>query len=842
MADKFILLGIDDKRSKDIAEVIGNPTCKKILNFLADEKEASVTDISNALNVPLNTIDYNIKKLVNTGLVEKVKNFFWSTKGRKIEVYKIAKKHIIISPKMSKPSPAALRAILPVFAILIIAAIIAAFFMFKPSVSDNNNPTSELLQLNKFKSMDELKQFLNTSSSMNNNNYYGGAEKMMAQGAAPNAAMAATASDSGTRSSAQDYSTTNIQVQGVDEPDFMKNDGKYIYTISGSSLVIVEAYPVENMKVVAQMNFTNQSINNIFINQDKLIVFGQGTVQIPALEICPMQKEMYYNYNPNCYPTQEYKSIISVYDISDRANPTLEQDIAIEGNYYDARMIGDYVYVLSNKYINSYDNPVMPYYAVSGVKTTMPVTDLYYFDNADNSYVFTSVTSINLKETAENVNNQVFLTGYTGTVYVSENNIYLTAQKTMSYETRLTKMVEDVYLQILPSEEASKVNDIMASSNSIYEKSNKISQLVYGYSASLKGAEKSDFDTRLQNSLMAFEETIQKELQKTVIHKINVDNGDINYLGSGEVPGTLLNQFSLDEYKNNLRVATTTGNNWNSGQSFNNLYILNKDLEITGKVEDLAAGERIYSTRFLGDRAYMVTFKTVDPLFVIDVSDSSNPQVLGYLKIPGYSDYLHPYDENHVIGIGKDVNESIDAEKVHSSGAVYYTAILGVKVSLFDVSDVSNPIEQAKLVIGDRGTQTDVTSDHKAFLFDKEKGIIVMPVQLYEINKSKYPEGNIPTDAQSDFVWQGALVLNIDENGITERGRITHTNETKSQQPNRYYYYDYSTQIQRSLFMDNYLYTVSQSKIKANNLETIDEISTVDLGYKQEYYSGPILY
>jgi len=343
------------------------------------------------------------------------------------------------------------------------------------------------------------------------------------------------------------------------------------------------------------------------------------------------------------------------------------------------------------------------------------------------------------------------------------------------------------------SEYYSNAKEIVDSNSTYYDKFEKIGNIMQNYAESLDAEARLKLQNDFQDKMKKFEEMISKETEKTVIHKVSIDKNSIEHTAQGEVPGTVLNQFSMDEYNGNFRIATTTGNTW-EGNSLNNLYVLNEEMKIIGKTEDLAQGERIYSARFMGDRAYLVTFKNVDPLFVIDLKNPENPEVLGYLKIPGYSDYLHPYDETHVIGIGKDVNESIDADKVHSANAVYYTAILGLKVSLFDVSDVQNPKETGKIVFGDRGTESYALQDHKAFLFDKSRNLLVIPVMLAEINKSQYSDP-IPTDAYGTPVWQGAYVLNVNLDGISLRGNVTHfDNKTDS-----WGFYDDRYSIKRSL-------------------------------------------
>ena len=303
------------------------------------------------------------------------------------------------------------------------------------------------------------------------------------------------------------------------------------------------------------------------------------------------------------------------------------------------------------------------------------------------------------------------------------------------------------------------------------------------------------------------------DFQKTSVHRIHIAGNNMTYVASGEFPGMVLNQFSMDEYDGYFRVATTT----REGTSRNHIYILDMALNITGSLEDLAPGETIYSARFMGERGYLVTFKQVDPLFVIDLKDPYGPEVLGYLKVTGYSDYLHPYDETHIIGIGK---ETTDAGE--------FAWYQGVKISLFDVTDVNNPREISKVEIGDRGTDSPVLWDHKAFLFDKSRNLLVMPILVAEVDQSEYPEG-VPSWAYGEPVWQGAYAFNVSlDQGIQLKGRITHIEDPVDLEQD--YYWSYSPlSVERSLYIDDVLYTISDAKIKMNNLENLDYINEVQL-------------
>ncbi|MEM2105862.1 MAG: beta-propeller domain-containing protein [Candidatus Bathyarchaeia archaeon] len=294
---------------------------------------------------------------------------------------------------------------------------------------------------------------------------------------------------------------------------------------------------------------------------------------------------------------------------------------------------------------------------------------------------------------------------------------------------------------------------------------------------------------------------------KTYLHRIHVEGDKIDYVADGQVIGMVLNQFSMDEYNRYFRIAT-------SYDGRNNLYVLNMDLEIVGGLEDVAPREQIHSARFMGEICYLVTFRKVDPFFVIDLSNPYSPRVLGALKVSGYSDYLHIYDENHVIGVGK---ETVPAEEGDFS---WYQ---GVKISLFDVTDVNSPKEIAKYVIGERGTESPVLNDHKAFLFDKEKQLLVIPVLVADVNESRYPQG-VPPYAYGEPVWQGAYVFTVSlelEEKIVLRGTITHIENGNVM--------DAAYHVTRALYIGDFLYTISESKVKVNSLLELSEIKELNL-------------
>lgn len=292
--------------------------------------------------------------------------------------------------------------------------------------------------------------------------------------------------------------------------------------------------------------------------------------------------------------------------------------------------------------------------------------------------------------------------------------------------------------------------------------------------------------------------------QQTNLYRFSLHDGEVAYQAKGTVPGWTLNQFSLDEHNGYFRVATT---DWSAG---NSLFVLDANLKRVGAVSNVAQGEQIYSVRYMGDRAYMVTFEVTDPLFAIDLSDPKNPKVLGELKIPGFSNYLHPYDENHLLGFGIDT--------VEQNGVAFNQ---GMKLSLFDVSDMNHPKEMHTVVIGDRGTTSELLYNHRALVFDKTKNILAFPIEVHMQNTGSAKRSEKDIFSYGQFNFQGAYVYAVDlENGFSFRDKITHLED---QERNGQAY------VQRILYSGEDLYTISKTKIQANSLKDLQKLGTLAL-------------
>lgn len=686
-------------------------------------------------------------------------------------------------------------------------------------VSLQDVPTQEL---KKFNSVEEIQAFL---SKLNQNQGSGVAARggMMTMDAVSESAPAAAP---GAGKVAQDYSQTNTQYVNIDEGDFVKNDGQYIYMIAENKLIIIDGSLGSNADIISATRITDEYYNeqeywsqprgkDLFVNGNKLILFveaNEPAIYFPQYDVVPQ-------------PSYRQKTYVYIYDVTDRKNPQIQEQFEVTGSYFQSRMIENIVYVVTQEPVqNQYfiNEPVVE----SDVKIVRP--DIYYFDNPDQNYQFNTISSFNV-ETDTLLDSESYMLGYANTLMVSDNAVYIAYQKSYFWSCRgwICPMdasggyasgkdrFKTVILPRLPSDLKSDVSVIVNSDDSDQEQWIKISDLLKKYYEEKGESAYRNMVDDISDALEEYDVKQAFENTKTIIQKVGIDNGRFSYKNKGEVYGRLLNQYSMDEFEGNLRIATTI-DIWTKKQiTHNNVYVLDEDMQKIGELAGLAPDEQIYSTRFMGEKLFMVTFKRIDPFFVIDLKDPTNPKVAGQLKLPGFSDYLHPYDENHIIGIGKDTENN-------DWGGVSTT---GVKVALFDVSNINNPKLVDSVTIGDAGSDSPALHDPHAFLFSKSKNMLVLPLtevtQRERINEYQY----------SNSIWNGAYVFTITSTGITEVGKVKHDTRRSD-------YYDWWSEasVVRSLYMDDTLFTISNKYVKVNDLSNnLAELTTINLPYNAQY-------
>jgi len=568
------------------------------------------------------------------------------------------------------------------------------------------------------------------------------------------------------------YSATNVQVQGVDEADIVKTDGEYIYHVNNRRVVVTRAYPAEEMQVASILQFDDEKFTpqELYVDQKYLVVVGTTYRDIPFIKPGQPVPEI---YPPPYYSRSMVKAI--VYDLRDKTNLKRMREVELEGYYVSSRKIGPALYLVANKNIDYHilrkgtENPAPSYRdtAAGNEFVSIDYDDIRYFPGfVEPNYML--IAEINLERSQEEAAVDSYL-GAGENIYASPENLYVAVTR---YEINEQAAVPDAFKVARPWPV------------SVTERS-------------------------------------------TAVYKFALDQGRASYKGKGAVPGTILNQFSMDEYNGYFRIATTRGDMWRDDEytSKNNIYVLDEDLNIIGRIEDIAPGERIYSVRFMGDRSYMVTFKKVDPFFVIDLQDPKNPRVLGALKIPGYSDYLHPYDENHIIGFGKDTVEISrkDRQGNNLGSMAFYQ---GMKMAIFDVTDVQNPVEKFKVIIGDRGTDSELLRNHKALMFARDKNLLAFPVTVMEIKDSE-ANRHSGFPAYGQFAFQGAYVYNVDlVNGFSLKGRITHLTAQDYLKAGQFHYGS-DRNVERIIYIGDTLYTISKGMLKAHQITDLKEINSL---------------
>lgn len=522
-----------------------------------------------------------------------------------------------------------------------------------------------------------------------------------------------------------DYSETNVQVKGVDEADIVKTDGSYIYYVAGNQLNILKPDGAAT-KLVSSTSLSGDNSwwgynSEMFLLGNRLMIITQSF------------NTVWVNDANGNYETNTDQTSAVIYDVTNPEKPLQVVSLGQSGYYVSSRMIGDYVYLVTSQYIyNPVKGTPITYIPATtdGVESKLLMPTDLYIGGSPQSAAYTVVGSINLKSGA-NFASAKAVFGGTSTLYANAEHLLLA----------LSRYEEEV-LPIAPDKDGKNVQITRSSSS-------------------------------------------------TDLVLLGLSEGQITKLATGNVPGSLLNQFSMDEYKGVFRIVTNINNSEQriftdgvdtyeyDSTSANALYTLDQDLKVLGRIENLAKDEFIKSVRFDGEIGYFVTFRQVDPLFAVDLSNPSAPRVLSALKIPGFSEYLHVFTDNLLLGIGYNADESTGAMQ-------------GVKLSMFDTTNKANVKEVTTEKVD--ASWTVVGSNHKAILVDAEKNLIAFP-------------------ADSNYY----IFRYTADKGFTLAARVNMTA-------------DLSSWNLRGLFIGDYFYVLGDSGVTVISLNDFTVLTTVKLG------------
>ncbi len=514
-------------------------------------------------------------------------------------------------------------------------------------------------------------------------------------------------------------SATNVQVLGIDEPDIVKTNGSDLFYSSRNS--IVRPVPLLQPDTGTSLQFPGSP--------------GQGMLPYPApdpyrvlsVHIFPpdsmafnapintngdllLYKNFLVVFSQNSQPNG-----ITGYDISKTDNPREVWNIRYKDNtsYIQARLFGQKLYLITRTTLNNENPcPIIPY---SDLKQPVSVrcTDIYHPSVPVGTDSIFTVSRID--PGTGSLEKTVAFTGSSAqqsVIYMSQDNLYVAYPYQADYLKTILLFTEE-NPGIFPESIVARLKNLETYDISKQAKMVELQVVLSGYLAAMDYDARVTFQNRLANKESNFLSEHARDLEKTGIVKIPIP--DLNVAATGNVPGKPLNQFSVDEFGGNLRIATTISRNVGSWfgylggseapQSFSDVYVLNQNLDITGSVKDLGKGEEIYSVRFIHDRGYVVTFRQTDPFYVIDLSSTTHPYMAGELKIPGYSAYLHPLSERLILGVGRENQQ--------------------VKVSLFDVTSAGEPKEIDKFLLDEYWS--DILNTHHAFLADEQRQIFFIP-------------------------------------------------------------------------------------------------------------------
>ena len=583
------------------------------------------------------------------------------------------------------------------------------------------------------------------------------------------------------------YTTTNTQVAGVDEADFVKNDGTRIFTLSGQTLFAARSWPAADLAVVGKLTIEGYP-TQMFLRDNQVVVFssiytstGGGGGGVADAACAPGLR---------CGGGGATTTKITVVDVSDLARPRVKREFFLPGSYSNSRRIGGSVRLVLS------DGFRFP----SGVR--------FWPESADgglwNDKVRLRGVLAQLKVENERVIRGQKLSDWLSTQSYREDGGPLTQTPYSCsdfYQSNTPVRLGILTVATLNLDDPRKAptrTSIIGEPGEVYASQKALyvaSQHWWWWSA-------------------------PGQMDYTYLHKFDLsDPSRARYVASGGVEGHIVDQFSLDEHNDFLRVATTINtrvpdlqnpqNTWGQIQSTNRITVLGENrgaLVAVGRTPELAKGERIYSARFLGDRGFVVTFRNIDPLFSFDLSNPQAPRQVGELKVPGFSTYLHPVGPNHLLAMGAYLPEPNANGQVDGSQR-------RVKLSLFDVSDLRSPKETAGLTIGTAYGYSEASWEHKAFNYFPERKLLAVPFSDFRPDAVNYWDGFV-----SDL-----RVFSIDVNtGITARGALSMKDVYQREGDNRWAWY-WSPWIRRSVMADDYVYAISDAGVRVANLADLTQ-------------------
>jgi len=558
--------------------------------------------------------------------------------------------------------------------------------------------TFTLKNIKTFASESDFKEYLKESeSSISYYGFFAGAPRYLEE----QIAMPAPQAEGFTKGevSPERISETNVQVPGIDEPDILKTNGKEIYFSPGRIWPIWREIPLE-MEIAPPY----------YQKKETKIIKAFPPTELKNLSQIEESGDLLLLKEKNILVIFSGQKIFG-YDIAKPQEPKKKWELELgkKNTIVSSRLYKDKIYLVTKNLIDEvHPCPIKPLF-VEGKAIEISCSEIYHpiFPLP----IDVTFLAIVLNPDSGQIEKKISFVGSSGqsVLYMSENSLYLTFTYYESIVKFFANFLKEKANDLFPSWLIEKIEKLDSYDISDQAKITELGLILEKYQRSLDDDERLKLENEMENRMADYYKEKMRELEKSGIVKINLEKLEIENVGN--VPGYPLNQFALDEYQGNLRIAVTVGERFGwfgfggNQSSANDIYILDKNLNILGSVKNLGLTERIYSARFIEDKGYLVTFRQTDPFYVLDLSNPQKPELKGELKIPGYSSYLHPITKDKILGIGKEDWQ--------------------VKISLFDVQNPKDPREAEKYIL--KESWSDILNTHHAFLLDKKHQIFFLP-------------------------------------------------------------------------------------------------------------------
>ncbi len=604
-----------------------------------------------------------------------------------------------------------------------------------------------------------------------------------------------------------DHSDTNVQEDGVDEADIVKTDGDLLYLLAGGNLMLFDPAPPVETRELSRLDIEGRTLE-MFLYDDLVVVFSElSPAELPE-DVWPAveRDDLYWNI-----------LLLTFVDTANPGVPTVIRKLYTEGAYLQSRLINNLMRLVLNTapQVPNYNTWIDPWsYSQDGELDEQALRAAY--DNLMNQ-IRTQVISMTLDDWLPRYFE--IIGAQTSSGFISECEDYFRPDDPMGHSV-------STVMTINLDAPTTKLPDIALLADG---------QLIYASTQALY----------ISNTAESWQTWYDDDnIQKSWIHKFVLKDQQIQaeYIASGEIAGFVLNQFSMSEKDGYLRVASSTGW-WSDLKNYIHVLIaVDGSLDIVGGIEGIAPGEEIKSARFMGDKGYLVTFEQSDPLFTIDLSNPADPRIIGELEIPGFSTYIHAFDDNHILTIGEDGDEW------NSTG--------GVVLQLFDISDFADPVLAFREVVAEGWDATsEAMYDHKAFMFYSPMDLMAVPVRewgwddwgddddwddddVWNDDDDVSFDDDEPVDPPlfrdaappTDGAYSGVYLYDVTaDGGFDMLGYIDHSNYEA--EPESESFGDMPT-VRRCVVIGDYLYTISDAALVVTEIESVTDLASDDLPYE----------